>query len=452
MSISDVVLVSIAVQDSAPKAVAFDTPLIVAKAPYVGARLYGLTPSGLAEMLADGFPTYSRAYQLATRMAGQSGGAAQAYVYGRTTQHTPILDFTVDITKTSVGQVLSFTLSYQGVSSTISVTIVANTVNAILDLIETAVNASLAGLAGLVVTPDNATATKLTFTTDTTGEFAQFDLGGVQWASLEDVGVDGGLAAQLAAGKAAAEAVDGGTAYGLLIDSYAETEINLAATFAEANSMLFLGQAPDQEILESGQTDDIASDLKTAAFTRSAVCFTRNMTSDWAAALLGRQLGQTPGSSSWHMRQLAGAASDVLTGTHFAAARAKRALLYTTDRGVAHTWDGFAASGRFFDITHGVDFLKADIETRVYQAMLNQEKIGFNPSGLATIETAIRGALGNAETELKLVEPGWSVTMPSLDGYSAVDKAARLLRTVRFTAVLTGAIHKVTIAGTLTLS
>ncbi len=302
------------------------------------------------------------------------------------------------------------------------------------------------------MTPDNATATKLTLTTDTTGEFAQIDLGGAQWASLEDVSVDGGLAAQLAAGKIAAELVDGGTAYGLLIDSYAETEINLAATFAEANTMLFLGIAPDQEILEAGQTDDIASDLKTAGDTRSAVCFTRNMTSDWAAGLLGRQLGQTPGSSSWHMRQIAGATADVLTTTHFAAARAKRALLFTTDRGVAHTWDGFAASGRFFDITHGVDFLKADIETRVYQAMLNQEKIPFNGAGLGVIENAIRGGLGNAETELSLIEPGWTVDMPDLDGYSTVDKAARLLRTVRFTAVLTGAVHKVTVVGTLTLS
>ena len=448
MAIADIVAVSISVQDSAPKAVAFDTPLIMAKAPYVGARLYGITPAGLADMVTDGFATYSRAYQIMSRMSGQSGGAAQAYIYSRTTQHTPTIDFTVDITKTAVGQVLSFDLSYKGVSSTISVTVVTNTVDAILDLVETAINASTAGLAGLTVTPDNATATKLTITTDTTGTFAQFDLGSAQYWSLEDVGADGSLAAQLTAAKAAL----GDSVYGLLIDSYAETEINLAASFAESNEMLFLGQAPDQEILESGQTDDVASDLKAAAYTRSAVCFTRNMTSDWAAGLLGRQLGQTPGSSSWHMRQIAGATADVLSGTHFSAARAKRALLYTTDRGVSHTWDGFAASGRFFDITHGVDFLKADIETRVYQAMLNQEKIAFNGAGLAVIESAIRSALHNAETELGLVEGGWSVTMPDLVGYSDVDKAARLLRTVRFTAVLTGAVHKVTVAGTLTLS
>ncbi len=41
--------------------------------------------------------------------------------------------------------------------------------------------------------------------------------------------------------------------------------------------------------------------------------------------------------------------------------------------------------------------------------------------------------------------------MPNLVGYSAVDKAARHLRTAHFDAVLTGAVNKLTVAGTLTL-
>lgn len=452
MSISDIIAVSIAVSDSAPKAPAFDTPLIVAKAPYVGARLYTLDASGLASMVTDGFNTYDRAYQMVTRMAGQSGGAGQAYIFGRTTQQTHVLDLTVDVTKTRVGQELSFDISYQGVTSTIEVTIVTNTVDAILDLVETALDASLAGLAGIGVAPDDPTATKLTLTADVAGDFIQIDLGGDPSFSIEDVSTDGSLAAQLTA--AAALVISGSLLgelfYGLLIDSYSETEINLAAAFALANSKIFLGLSPDQEILESGQTDDVASDLSGASNTRAAVCFTRNMSSDWAAGLLGLQLGKTAGSSSWAFQTVAGADADVLSATHFAAARAKKALLYTTDRGIAHTWDGFAASGRYFDITHGVDFLKADIETRVYQLLLNQEKVPFTATGLAQIEAQIRAALTASEAS-GLITPGWTVTMPSLTGYSSVDKAARILRTVRFTATLQGAVHSVTVAGVLTI-
>ncbi len=448
MTISDIVSVSIAIQDSAPKAVAFDTPLIVAKAPFVGARAYSISPSGLAAMVADGFATYSRAYQLMSRMSGQNGGAGTAYVYARVAQQTHNLDLTVDITKTRVGQVLSFDISYHGVTSTITYTVVTNTVNDILDGVEALIDASLAGLAGITTTPDNATATKLALIAGTAGDFILVDLGGDPSFSLEDTSTAG---TSFAAELAAAKALLGESVYGLLIDGFSETEINLAAAFAESNQMLFLGQSPDQEILESGQTDDVASDLSAASYKRSNVAFTRNMSSDWAAGLLGLMLGQTPGSATWAYKQIAGADFDVLSTTHFNAARAKHALLYTSDRGVAHTWDGWAADGaRYFDVQHGVDFLKADIETRVYQTFLNAPKIPFNATGLSMIEAPIRAALAASEAS-GLIESGWTVTMPALVGYSPVDKAARLLRTVNFSAVLTGAVHRVVIAGVLTI-
>lgn len=445
MAITDVVSVSIRIEDSSPKAVAFDTPMIFAKAPYVGAREYDATPAGLAAMVTDGFPTYSRAYQLLTRMAGQSGGAGSAQVYARTNHQTQTCDFTVDITKTRVGSVLSFDLAYQGVSSTIEVTVAVNTVNAILDLIETAIDASTAGVAGVGVTPDNATATKLTLAADTAGDFFQIDLGGEQAISLEDVSTAG---TDFALELAAAKALLGESVYGLLIDGYSETEGNLAAAFTEANGMVCLLLSADQEILESGQTDDLASDLDGSGYNRTAVCFTRNMSSDWHAGLLGQMLGQTAGSATWAFKTIAGAEADVLSTTHFATARDKHALVYSQTRGRSHAWDGFAASGRFFDITHGVDFLKADIETRLFQQFLNAAKIPFNATGFSVLETPIRGALGAAETS-GLIEPGWRVDMPSLASISSVDKAARILRGVTITATLTGAVHQVIIAATL---
>src|SRR5690606_21060440 len=162
--ISDIVSVAIAIQDSAPKAVAFDTPVIVAKAPFLGARLYAVSPQGLGAMVTDGFTTWSRAHQLIARMSGQSGGAGQAVVWGRTAQQTQIAELTVDTSLTAVGQTIAFSLSYQGVTSAISVTIVTNTADAILDLIEAAIDASAAGIAGVGVAPDDDTATKLTLT------------------------------------------------------------------------------------------------------------------------------------------------------------------------------------------------------------------------------------------------------------------------------------------------
>jgi hypothetical protein len=447
--ITDIVSVSIAIQDSAPKAVEFDSVVVMAKAPFLGGRLYALTPQGQAAMVTDGFTTWSRAHQLVARMSGQPGGAAEAYIWGRTAQQTQALDLTVDITVTTVGSVIAFNASYGGVTSPISVTVVTNTVNAILDLLEAAINASPAGVAGIVVTPDNATATKLTLSNAVPGTFVQLD-GFTRAIQLEDVSAAGtGFAAELAAMKA--ELTEG--VYGLLIDGYSQTEIALAAAFALSNDMVFLGQSADHEIL-TNQTDDVATALKTATNTRSAACVSRYMTGEFAAALLGRQLGQTPGSSNWAMQQLVGVPADTFTDAEHAFARGKHALTYTTTRGEAHSWDGWAASGRYFDITHGVDALQADIETRVYQVILNAEKIPFNATGRAMVQSGMEGALVAAEGPIGVpgtIEPGWTVTPPDLSNYSPVDKAARILRTFQFNAVMTGAVNSVGIAGTLTL-
>jgi hypothetical protein len=177
--------------------------------------------------------------------------------------------------------------------------------------------------------------------------------------------------------------------------------------------MLFLGLSADNEIITS-DTDDIASALETAGYTRSAVLFTRYMAGDGAAALLGRQLGQTPGSSNWAMQTLTGVSADTLTSAAHEHARGKHAITYTTDRGVSHTWDGWAASGRYFDITHGVDALKADIETRCYQIILNAEKIPYNATGRAQVQSGIEAALVAAEGLPGVpgtIEPGWALAL-----------------------------------------
>lgn len=446
--IADIVSVSIAIQDSAPKAVEFDTVVVVAAAPFLGGRLYAVTPQGLAAMATDGFPTYSRARQIVSTMKAQSGGAAEAYVWGRTVQQAQTLELKVDTSVTVVGSVIAFNISYLGITSPISVTVVTNTVDAILDLLEAAIGASPAGV-GFIVTPDNATATKLTLTNVNLGTHVQLD-GFSRAIQLEDVSVAGtDFAGELAAMKA--ELGEG--VYGLLIDGYSQTEIALAAAFALSNDMVFLGQSADHEIL-TNQTDDVATALKTASNTRGAVCVSRYMTGDFAAALLGRQLGQVPGSSNWAMQQLAGVPADTFTDAEHAFARGKHALTYTTTRGEAHTWDGWAASGRYFDITHGVDALKADIETRVYQVFLNAEKVPFNATGRAMVQSAMEAALVAAEGPVGVpgvIEPGWTVTPPDLTAYSSVDKAARIMRPFLFNAVMTGAVNSVGIAGTLTL-
>jgi hypothetical protein len=83
---------------------------------------------------------------------------------------------------------------------------------------------------------------------------------------------------------------------------------------------------------------------------------------------------------------------------------------------------------------------------------LNSEKVGYNATGRAQIQSAIEAALVAAEGPVGVpgtIEPGWTVTPPPLD--NLVDKAARVMRPFLFNAVMTGAVNSVEISGTLTL-
>lgn len=443
MGLSDIISVAITIATASPKAVDFRTPLVLAKAPFVGYRLYDLTPSGLAAAITDGFTASDMAYQKLSTMAAQQGGTGKAYVYARTTNQSHTLRMIPDITKTKVGSTIDFTVAYDGASVDVSYTVVTNTVDAILDGIKALVDA--ASIAGLTTTPDNATATHLDFIGGTAGKFVQIDGFGSE-IQLQDVSTDGSIAAQLTAAQLAL----GENFYGLLIDGYSKAEILLAATFAEANEKIFLGCCPDDEIVtDTTSPTDVATGL--LAKNRSGVYFTRNMSGHPDAAHLAKMLGVVPGSETWAHKTLDGVTADNLSSTEFSVLTGKRGLSYTAKRGIDLTDSGRAGSGRPFDITHGADNQKANVETAVLLVFANNGKVPFNNKGRNMIKAAIEGVLV-ADQTAQFIEPGWFVDVPTIASISTADKAARLLKNITYSAVLTGAIESATVAGTLSVS
>jgi len=78
-------------------------------------------------------------------------------------------------------------------------------------------------------------------------------------------------------------------------------------------------------------------------------------------------------------------------------------------------------------------------------------KVAYTEAGMEQVATEIRGALSLGESNGLLVPGQSTVTVPKISTVSSADKGARVLNNVKFTAVLQGAIHKVTIQGTVTL-
>lgn len=439
---SEIVTGTITLSDRAPLAANFGIPAVFCNAPYIGGRSYELSPEGLSAMVTDGFLLSSRGYELVSSMASQSPHTETVVVYNRAALTTHVIDLTPVVT--TIGYVYNFTLTYQGVSSDISYTVATATVDAICDGIEALIDASLAGLAGIGVAPDNATATKLVLTADTAGDFIQ--ISGHTPAALKvlDVSTDAGIATDLAAAALVHEF------YAFVIDSYAEAEGNAAAAWAEANEKLFLHLSADTTNILDAAGTGVGQDFFVAGYHRSAVIPVTDSTGNHAAGLFARQLSQDPGTSSYAYKDIAGAGADALTTTQLANAKGKNLLPFILSGGSRMTMFGKAASGRSLRITSAIDFINARIREATLAVFLNSEFVPYSARGFAQMEAATRGVLSQVEST-GIIDPGWTVTVPDAATQSTANKNAGLLDAVRFNCVLPGDVLKVIYRGSVTL-
>jgi hypothetical protein len=249
--------------------------------------------------------------------------------------------------------------------------------------------------------------------------------------------------------------------YGLAIESRSTAQQLEVATWAEANEKLFATADNDTNIVNQAQgvdTTSIASELQDAALARSFVVY--HDTSDGSVAndrwpdlaWLGRMLPTQPGSATWAFKTLAGVPVVQLTSTQRKNALDKNANTYEVRGGVNITRDGTTGSGEYIDIIVGVDWLKARMTERIYSKLVNLPKIPYTDAGIAIVEAEVRAQLADGiAAGLLAADPAPVVTVPKAKDVPTNDKAQRILRNVRFTATLAGAVHAVEVNGVVTL-
>jgi len=438
---NEVAQVTITLGTRAPQAANFGIAAIFCNAPYSGGKLYELSSEGLDEMVADGFTVNDRGYLLAASMNSQSPHTDQVLVYNRAALTTS----TVDLTPTSAalvqGTELSFELTYKNVTSTISYTVPGSaTVNSVCDALEALIDASDAGLAGAAVAPDNATATKLTFTGGTAGEPVM--LSGINPAhfTVLDTSTNAGIATDLAAA-----ALDF-SFYGFVIDSFSEAENNAAAAWAEANGKIFFAHSADTTNVVDAAGTGVGQDFKTAAYNRSTVAQNFDMPGNFAACALARQLALDPGTSAASFKQLSGVAADALRSGQITNAKGKNLLIYALDDGTPHTWFGKMASGRAIRIQQALDLLDARIREAVLATFLSNEFIPMSDAGFALMAATVRGVLAAFQAQ-GIILPGFTVTVPKVATISDADKVAGKLSNLKFACVMPNDLLRVDVKG-----
>lgn len=225
------------------------------------------------------------------------------------------------------------------------------------------------------------------------------------------------------------------------------------AGWAESNKKFFVCQTVDSAVANTtsgSDTTSIAYVIR-ADFRTALIYHPTN--SDFAdAAWAGRVLPLDPGSETWAFKTLAGVGSAVLTSTKQTNLKNKHVNFYVTIGGLGRTQQGKVVANEWIDVIRFRDWLEINMQTDILEALANSKKIPFTDAGIAILEGKIRARLKAGVAVGALAsDPAPRVSVPLAADVSASDKAARTLTGVTFDAVLAGAIHAITINGSLSV-
>ncbi|TAL42929.1 MAG: DUF3383 family protein, partial [Salinibacterium sp.] len=159
-----------------------------------------------------------------------------------------------------------------------------------------------------------------------------------------------------------------------------------------------------------------------------------------------------PGTITWAFKPIATVAVDDLRATELTALAAKNWSYYARVNGANITVEGRTSSGRFADVTHFIDWLHAEIQADVYTLLINNPKVPYTTTGIELVKNTIAGALRKGQARGGLADDTVpTVTVPKITDTDASDRANRILRDVKFTARLAGALHHIVIRGTVSV-
>lgn len=224
---------------------------------------------------------------------------------------------------------------------------------------------------------------------------------------------------------------------GLVLAAAAWIESEAKMYFADVvNTVTITGAA-------GGGGDDIADNLHTLAYARTAAFYHSSAASLLGAGFAGRYLPTDPGSAVGKFKRLAGIAAVALTDTHRTRLRAKCCNWFERMGGLNMVFDGRVAKGGgygWIDVTRDLDYVKDDLTARILAALAGADKVDHDDPGYTVVESALRAGLENA-VERRIFRPGYSIEIPLREDIDDADVAERVLPDVKFSASLRGAVQ-----------
>lgn len=389
--------------------------------------------------------------------------------------YTGVTDGGFDITINGVNRTIA-DLNFSGAVS----------VTAVAALIQTALNAALAGTTCtwsttlfrfLITSPSTGTGQTIGYAVAPTTGGPSADIS----ALLGFTGATGAVASQgiatesIATGLAALKLFDPDF-YGLTLTSFAVVQdIKDAATWNQTAKGLFFYTSQDPLDKLTATTTDLFSYMKAQGYTRAVGQF--STTNPYAAvSLMARAMvvdfDQPNSTITLKFKKEPGVAAEALTTTEAAALKVKNANYYVSrsagSDGFLMIEEGVTGSGRFIDEVHGLDWLEATLQVAAFNAMATATtKIPLTDAGAAKIvlrlkkdgfDKAVRNGLlapgvwdGENLGEVTsgdLLPAGYYVYASPVADQSSTDRDLRKAPPISAICIGAGAIHSATIAVT----
>lgn len=172
-------------------------------------------------------------------------------------------------------------------------------------------------------------------------------------------------------------------------------------------------------------------------------------------ALLGSTALLAVGSATWKFRNLVGITPDNLTVNELKDINKYYAIAYVEAAGQGETSEGTALSGEYIDTLHGILWVKNEMQNRLEKLLQSNNKIPYEQSGINMIQGVAITVLEQAwEQGIVLTNEAngkgdYTVTVTPRSAQSADDLSKRHYGGLSFTYHASGAIHTITVHGTL---
>lgn len=436
MSLDSLINVSITVQGASVTRAGFGTIMLLCYHTNWPERVrqYNIS-TVLTDMVADGFATTDSAYLMASAVAAQNPRPPILKI-GRL-EETPVAQ-SIKGTPTAVNGAV-YTIGIDGTDFEFTADATA-TVAEITAGLEALVNA---GSVAMTAT-DNTTDIDLDADAAGTYHRVKFscDAGTRKWERNDET-TDPGYATDLAA-----IVLEDDDWYGLAIEAHDAAAITAVAAWAETNKKLFCPTTGDTDCLGSGSTD-IMSTEKALSHVQTAIWYSDDPSQYLGAGAMAEAFPYDPGGQTWALKTIASVSTTSMTSTERGNVEDKYGNFYVAKGGVNITWEGKTASGEWIDVVRGNGWLISTMETDIYALSVSSRKIPYTTGGLGIIQTAMQSTLQLAVKRNVLVDGTTGVVMPDIGDVSDADKIARALSDVSFFGKYAGAVHSMTIAGSL---